>query len=169
MLLEKITFDYSMQEDRICVMAQTRQGDPVLMWLTQRLCKSLASTLLGHLDKTTSVPPAADKDMMMAFQQSAAVLQQEPSAPVQTPDNTCATRIDVVDIHMAADKVELVFHLAGEDRARMVLNPAQLRQVLQIILTLFRKGDWSTAQWPSWMLDASPGVPPTTPNLSMLH
>ena len=169
MLLEKITFDYSMQEDRICVMAQTHQGDPVLMWLTQRLCKSLASTLLGHLDKTTSVPPAADKDMMMAFQQSAAVLQQEPSAPVQTPDNTCATSIDVVDIHMAADKVELVFHLAGEDRARMVLNPAQLRQVLQIILTLFRKGDWSTAQWPSWMLDAIPGVPPTTPNLSMLH
>ena len=169
MLLEKITFDYSMQEDRICVMAQTHQGDPVLMWLTQRLCKSLASTLLGHLDKTTSVPPAADKDMMMAFQQSAAVLQQEPSAPVQTPDNTCATRIDVVDIHMAADKVELVFHLAGEDRARMVLNPAQLRQALQIILTLFRKGDWSTAQWPSWMLDAIPGVPPTTPNLSMLH
>ena len=132
MLLEKITFDYSMQEDRICVMAQTRQGDPVRMWLTHRLCKSLASTLLEHLDKTTPIPPAADKDMMMAFKQSAAMLQQAPSAPVQTPDHTLSVRIDVVDIHMAADKVDRRKERRGALRQRRVGGGERVLQLADL-------------------------------------
>ncbi len=169
MQLEKITFDYSPQEDRLCIMAQAPDDEAIILWLTQRLCKNLATTLLTHLENSTPAPASADKELMMAFRQSAALLEKEATSPVQVQTSARSSRVDIVDIRLSPDQVELAFHVPAAEPARLQMNPPQLRQILQIMLTMFQRAQWPTESWPNWMLEANGAIDAGAANAVLLH
>lgn len=169
MRLEKITFDYSQQEDRLCIMAQAPDGEAIVLWLTQRLCKNLAMTLLAHLENSTPLPQSANKELMMAFRQSAALLEKEAALPVQSQNNTRSSRVDVVDIRLSSEGVELAFHVPDAEPARLRMNTPQLRQILQIMLSIFQRAQWPTESWPNWILEADVVINSAAANAAALH
>ncbi len=95
MNLQRITTEYIDTEDRIRLAGDTGQGEPVVIWLTQRLLQRLLPMLLQWLDAQTGMTPMAE--IVQGFAQQAARAELIPQTPVQaTSPPWLAQSVDVV-------------------------------------------------------------------------
>ena len=80
--LQRMTLTYVAAEDRMRLVGVVKDGDVILLWLTQRLCNQMVRTLTDLLEKMAEARGVLAKDAVLSFQQSAARSEQPPLPPV---------------------------------------------------------------------------------------
>lgn len=167
-LIERVTIRYISTEDRILVAGKLPTGQPVMLWMTQRLLLRVLPRLFQWLEAqgvaadAPSAAPAATtmySDAVQSFAQHAAVQQLTPQAPVETPSDTPQHLVDSVVIGRSAVRVHVVFKSAEQALlAAMLLDAQPLRQWLSIVYRQWRNAQWPMDVWPEWLHVASADV-----------
>lgn len=150
--LTRLTTDYVVEEDRLCLRGESEAGQRVTVWLTARMMSVLVPRLVAWLEGQTAGQPMADLRQTMA--QEAAVATHEAQAPVAPTSLADAFLTRSIDIVTAEDAMRLVFKDGEGDEARKVQVPflaTELRQWLAIVLAAYETAGWSMTVWPEWM------------------
>lgn len=151
--LQRITTEFIASEDRICLtgeVSEERARASVVLWLTQRLLNRLAPCFCAWLAGGDNDSPTAELEQEFAQQKAQAEL--EPQAPVRIVTQTQGDLVYSVDVQTAPGVMVLTFK--GHNKqplATLQLTPLQLRQWLHILHNQFRRAEWPTTAWPSWM------------------
>lgn len=155
--LEKITFDYVPREDRMLARVLAVDGERSALWITQRLALRLAHALARHLERTTACDNQRHRDILQSFRHQAALLASQPGAPVEAVDASNAPLLDMIDVRLFEQQVELQLML-GDRPAVLSLSNDHVRQLLQILLDMFRRAEWPINCWPAWMREPVPAA-----------
>ncbi len=163
-LLEKITLSYVATEDRISMHAQIKGGEPVMFWLTQRLCRELIKAMVAYFDKNfdnnaslrqgkAAAPTSpAGKSMLQSYYQEAAV-QNKPRIPSVDATSSSRAPVLVQTLNIRTNPEAIVLRLPMPDGAvtAMPLKPEEARQLLQILHVQYRRAEWPMDVWPTWI------------------
>lgn len=166
--LERFTTEYIEFEDRIRLSGELTQGETVVLWLTQRLLNRLVSHLTAWLEQQKGDSEHAQ--VLLEFQQQAAIQALKPLVPVQTPTDSQGVLVRSVDIASSAEAVQLGFkeQEGGPVLGRIVLPADALRQWLGIVHGQYLRGEWPTTVWPAWMATGTP-APVQGQRAAVLH
>ena len=156
--LSKVTVTYSEVEDRICMSALAKEGDPVVFWLTYRLCSRLISALTGHLERSVSRSALVDMGLLLACQQRDAEWQHEPSEPVSFRPGSLVVLPERVDLACSAESVTLLFPCGYGEMSKLQMSMLELRQWLAIVHRQFQHAGWPMQVWPEWFTQTEPGA-----------
>lgn len=148
--LEKVTFAYEPREDRLLARVLAADGTRSALWVTQRLALRLVGALARHLDHVAADDDARHQQQLQSFRHQAALLGSQPGAPVDAIDPAGAPLLDTIDVRLSREQVELQLHLPAQP-AVLRLSNDHVRQLLQILLDLFRRAEWPVEAWPAWM------------------
>ena len=130
--------------------AMVKGGAPVVFWLTLRFCCRLIRALTGYLERSVSQPGLVDMGWLLSCQQRDAEWQQEPSEPVDLCAGASLVLLYRVDLSFSAERVALLFTLAGGDEALLQMSLLELRQWLAIVYRQFQRAGWPLEVWPEW-------------------
>ena len=155
--LSKVTVTYSEVEDRICMSALVKEGDPVVFWLTYRLCSRLIPALTGHLERSVSRSALVDMGLLLACQQRDAEWQHEPSEPVSFSPGSLVVLPERVDLACSAESVTLLFPVGDGEARKLQMSMLELRQWLAIVHRQFQHAGWPMQVWPEWFTETEPG------------
>lgn len=150
--LSRLTTEYVVEEDRICLSGESEAGEKALVWLTARMLGVLIPRLVAWLEGQTAGQPMADLRQTMA--QEAAMSSHTAQAPVAPASSTSAFLTRSIDIVTAEDAMRLVFKEQETGDAQMVQVPflaTELRQWLGIIMAAYETAGWPLDVWPEWM------------------
>ncbi len=163
-LLERLTTRYSSTEDRMRVAGALPDGQPVVLWMTQRLLLRLLPRLFRWLEVHGVAPlpgveadtPALYCDAIQSFAQQAALQQLTPQPPVDTQKETPQALVESVSMGQSPVRMHLVFRDAGDSlQIGMSLGVQQLRQWLIILCRQWRDAQWPPDVWPAWLQDTA--------------
>ncbi|NBN77622.1 hypothetical protein GWI72_04995 [Microvirga tunisiensis] len=166
--LTRLTTEYVVEEDRLCLRGETAGGDRVTVWLTARMLGVLVPRLIAWLEGQTSGQPLADLRQSMA--QEAAVATHEAQPPVAPTPAADAFLTRSIDIVTAEDAMRLVFKEQETAEARKVQVPflaTELRQWLAIVMAACQTAGWPMTIWPDWLREAA--RPPAPRPAARLH
>lgn len=162
--LKRITTEMHDLEDRLQLVGEVESGEPVVLWLTQRLLKRLVPHLLGWLQPVAPVGKAtavADyhTSAVQSFAQQAAIAQLPEQPAVQATQQNSAWLIETIDVARTPEIIALTFK-SGEQKATLLMAAQPLRQWLAILHDQCHKGEWVLDIWPEWILDSMPADAP---------
>ena len=157
LLLTKVTVMYSELEDRIRMSAMLKEGEPVVFWLTFRLCSRLIPALTGHLERSVPQSTLVDMGLLLTCQQRDAEWHHEPSEPVSYRAGSKVVLPDRVDLTCSAESVVLLLPVGDGELSRMQLSLQELRQWLAIVHRQYQRAGWPMEVWPEWFGLAEPG------------
>jgi hypothetical protein len=150
--LKRITTAYNLDQDRICLVGATEAGPTVVIWLTQRLLLRLITVLLQWLDKqVVGKAGLLASDALQSFAQEAAQAALSVEPPVAQEGKEQAWLVKAVDISGPANQTILELRGHAGERARLAMNPTELRQWLFIMRRAWAASGWPTAVWPDWL------------------
>jgi len=156
LLLTKVTVRYNEAEDRICMSAMVKEGEPVVFWLTFRLCTRLVRALTNHLERTVSRSALVDLGLLLTCQQRDAMWRHEPSQPVNYRQGSLVFVPERVELACSADNVVLLFPSGTDDMSRLQMSMLELRQWLAIVHRQYQQADWPLDVWPEWFKGTEP-------------
>ncbi len=159
MELQRITTQYSEEQDRLRLSGEGPEGSlgqTQVLWLTQRLLNRLLPHLTSWLEQQGR--QGLHADLLLGFQQQAALAALEPQAPVQAPAASSAWLVRSVDIATGDDTVHLGFkeQETSPVLATVALRTQALRQWLGIVYQQYRAADWPLQAWPGWICEETP-------------
>lgn len=171
--LERVTTRYCHEQDRVRLAGELPGGDPVLLWLTQRLLRRLLRTLTVWLESHPehaaagfSAPLGAAQalyaDTVQGFAQQAARAGIVRQLPVQVSGDSPACLVHSVEIAATPQILRLVFCDAQRAVAGMELQARPLRQWLDILYEAWRQAEWPLECWPLWMHKEASRLAPQT-------
>lgn len=149
--LKKVTLNYVAVEDRIRMSAERQNGEPVVFWLTMRLCRSMVGPLCGYIEKNVQPSALVDRTTQLSVQQRQAMWELQPSEPVRTGNEITPVIPDRLDLEFLKNKVALRLPYGIREKAELQMNPQELRQWMDILYRMFRSGAWPMDEWPDWM------------------
>jgi len=155
--LTKVTCIYSEIEDRIRMSAIMKEGEPVVFWLTQRLCCRLVPTLTAHLEQSVLRSTLLDTGLLLSCQQRDAEWHHKPSEPVNYREASLLILPEKVDLSFSAESVGVSLPLNNEEDALMKMSLQELRQWLAIVYRQFQNACWPMDVWPDWFTLAESG------------
>ena len=158
LLLTKVTVTYSEVEDRICMSAQLHEGEPVVFWLTLRLCRLLVKALTAHLERSVAGSALVDTGLLLTCRQRDAEWQHEPSEPVRYSAGSRVIVPERVDLSCTVESAALLLPVGEGDIAHLPLNLQELRQWLAIIYRQFQLAGWPLDVWPEWFIPTEPAL-----------
>lgn len=170
--LKRVTTEFDEHEDRLRLAGETEHGEPVVLWLTQRLLKRVVPHVLAWLQppgQSAKSVPDYHIEAVQSFAQQAAVAQLELQPPVVVQQPTAASQslVDTVEITRTPEVIALTFKV-GENKAVLLLAPHSLRQWLSIVCQLCRKAEWGMdSVWPEWMISSV--AAPMGPVKAVMH
>ena len=175
--LKKITTVYVASEDRIRLSGEAADGQPVTLWLTQRLLNRLLPQLLRWLERQTAPKGGsaalARGEALQHFAQQAARATLARQIPVNAAAAGRGWLVVSVDMSASSDGVRLVFKgqdsiamPEGYDSVRMSFQTQPLRQWLDIVYRHYQKSAWAPTMWPDWVRDSAADEPRS---VVMLH
>ena len=142
-------------------------GQPVVLWMTQRLLLRLLPRMFWWLEshgtpaalRVESAAPALYADAVQGFAQQAALQELVSQSPVHTQAETPQALVESVSVGQSAAHMHFVFSNAGQSlQVGMVLDAQLLRQWLSILGRQWRDAQWPMDVWPLWLQDtAFPG------------
>ncbi|MCK9543536.1 MAG: hypothetical protein M0R03_16080 [Novosphingobium sp.] len=161
--IRKLTIDYSLREDRLRATTLLKDGDGLVMWLTQKLTSRLVKGLVELFDNTLAVPetpPAAQaaaqpvRERRVAahfWEQARADLSRVPQRPVPPPrESTPEVLVDGLRLRQHKDTYFLHFSW-GEEAVFLPADETWLRQFMRSLHTLYRDAEWPVSGlWPVW-------------------
>ncbi len=167
--LTKITFEYAPREDRLLARVLADDGQTSALWVTQRLSLRLVHALRNHLDRSAAADSPHNPEALLSFRHEAAVQRREHHAPVPEPGSGHYPLLDTIDVRLLSNQVDLILKLP-DGPAALSLTQDHVWQLLQILLDMFRRGEWPIDAWPAWMVNRAGGemVAPSG-NLPPLH
>lgn len=161
LVLEKLTLLYIEGEDRVKVQGQTKGGDKITLWFTQRLLLKLMPVLIGHLDRKVetgsdlSAPVStlpAHRAAMQSFLQDKAMAGRDRSGPVVITEKPLVEHlVATMNISQQKNGVVLKFPLADDRFVALPLDQKHIRHWLGMMYSLFVKADWPLHIWPEWV------------------
>jgi hypothetical protein len=178
--LQKFTTEFLPEEDRLRLSGELENGQPVVLWLTQRLLRRLMPHLCAWLEKQpvpgmsgAQVPAmAVEREQVQHIAQQAAqgALQAHQQAPVQAPLDAFNGLVQIVTLETVGARLHLVLRVEQEPAAEFSVSfaPMGLRQWLGIVYRHYETAQWPLEIWPQWMaLRATPGHDQPVP--AVLH
>lgn len=156
--LQRLTTEYVNFEDRIRLSGEAENAELVVIWLSQRLLRSLLPVLLQWLERQTGEIPRAEA--LQSFAQQVALAKLTPQKPIRPDADSTAWLAIAVDIAQSEQAVNLTFRGNDQQSASFVLTVQSLRQWLGIVHETYIKAEWAVDVWPAWMresrLDSAP-------------
>jgi len=159
--IQRLTTNYLEIEDRFRISGETRDGQFVGLWLTQRLLVRVLPHVFKWLDKSANMLPASSAgsttqatEMLQGFAQQEAhqALKKQPvQKPVVAKADKDHSLVRTVDLSANQGKLKITFHLADGDKAALRLNSRQLRQWLTILNRYWLAAGWPATIWPQWI------------------
>ncbi|KFE57147.1 hypothetical protein [Pseudomonas syringae] len=158
--LKRITTEMHDLEDRMQLTGELTSGEPVVLWMTQRLVKRLVPHLLTWLQPAAPTGKSAvvadyHTAAVQSFAQQAALAQLPEQSAVQATPQHSAWLIETIDVTRTEEIIALTFK-SGEQQATLLMAPQPLRQWLAILHDQCVKGEWALEIWPEWILDSIP-------------
>ncbi|EIC28719.1 MULTISPECIES: hypothetical protein [Methylomicrobium] len=160
-LLQSITTEYDDVEDRIKLVGKFRNGDLIVMWITQRLFSRLLPVLLDRLQAATGNLQQVGQvgSVVQEFAQQAARAQMKPQPPLKPESGAQAWLVKSIDVAATPNGLRLTFKSGDSGRAVLKLEGQFLRQWLNILYDINRKAGWPLSQWPDWVRESARAVP----------
>ncbi len=155
--LKKVTLQYVEVEDRIRMSAESDGEEPVVFWLTQRLCGRLVKRLALHLEKSAPQSILLDKGLALTFQQHDAEWRQQPTEPVRIRSISRSVLPERVDLNFPVGGASINFPLYDGESARLEMNMVELRQWMGVVYRQFQAAGWPMDVWPRWFTLADSG------------
>ncbi|GAB4270445.1 MAG: hypothetical protein Kow0065_20260 [Methylomicrobium sp.] len=157
-VLSRITTVYIPTEDRVRLSGQVAPGRVVVVWLSLRLLNRMVPMLTEWLEKQDADLPRAD--LLQSVKQERArdqLLERarqdgELPVPAEQPESDWLARS--VDVQQRSDRMQLIFKDQPSPPQRLAalpLQPLQLRQWLNILLTAYAQAQWPLDVWPEWI------------------
>jgi hypothetical protein len=154
--LQRITTEYVDLEDRLRLVGEVNCGQPVVLWLSQRMVRVLMPPFFKWLEQ--SMGHNAHAELMQSFAQQAAQAALQPQPSVLAAADAHAWLVQSVDISQSQQAIALRFRDGGENAASLTLEPMPMRQWLGIVHTLCNRAGWQLGVWPDWLMDATADV-----------
>ena len=151
-VLTKVTMLYSPAEDRIRMTGRLNGQEAMVFWLTQRVCLTLVRAVGDFVEMATDFPLGADHELVLSFQQSAAMARPDASDPVVADACAESALVERIDIIQHADTALLFFFVRGNEQVQLSLSLQQARQWLGTLRAQFRLAAWSLETWPGWLI-----------------
>lgn len=158
--LERITTEYSEDEDRVRLTGEVAGRPPLVIWLTRRMLDRLVPALIGQIGQEVDDP--AHAALLNSFAQQAARDGLAAQPPVQADRDADQWVVREVDIGRTDEAIALTFRDIAGQEVRLALELQQLHQWLAIVHAAYSAADWSSHVWPDWLDEAQPTglVPP---------
>lgn len=152
--IRKVSLIYAATEDRLALDAEDVAGGVTRLWLTQRLCRALVTTLAPMLETLASVRlPTQPAETAQAWEQAAAMAGFGGTPGVQPTPDAETGLVTAIHISPAADPMTLTFDFGvGQSRA-VTLTVAAVRQTLAVMHRLQAEAGWPLDHWPAWVAD----------------
>lgn len=150
-VLQRVTTEFSPEEDRIRVAGQAEDGQEVVVWLTRRLLGLLLPVLLQHLDQQFATASPEHRDVLQEFAQQSACDALGGAEPVRAGQDAATILARDVDVTRAEDSVLLVFRNAAGAACQLPFTDENLRRWMQILYHAERNANWQLPQWPAWL------------------
>jgi hypothetical protein len=166
--LNKVTLTYSTNEDRIQMTGEVSESDPLVFWLTRRMCEQLVIAVSGFIEKASPIPTGADKDLMLSFRQNAALIKKEKSAPVKVGSDSKTFLVQKIDLTFQKEVVLLAFYMSETECAKLPLTVQNARQWLGILYAQYQHAGWPLGTWPAWATE-SPDKPASPDQRQLMH
>lgn len=170
--LSRLTTQYDVAQDRIRIAGEVKEGQTVVLWLTQRLVNRMVAHVGTTLEKPEPLKPkalAVQAQLKQSFAQQRARSQMRRTLPPVKPDELSPQwLVHKVNIKSGPDGMRLVFQ--GEEMSEQValgMGFTPLRQWLGILHDQYRLAGWSTGMWPTWV--SEPALPPKPSTKNFLH
>jgi len=169
--LQRLTTEYSEDQDRILLAGEDATGQSVVLWLTQRLMNRLVAHLCQWLESQTAAGSSAastatGQALAQSFAQQAAAAALAPQPPVQATNPATQALVHSVDVSAAQEALSLRFkghaNAQAQELAQVGMNAVALRQWLGIVYQQYLRATWPTHAWPQWMEEASRPEPART-------
>mgnify|MGYP001158022187 FL=1 len=150
--IQTFTARYDPAEDRLRLDAVDANGQKQALWLTRRLADRVIPVLVSHLEGKTpeGIPPDLAQGMSQSRARQARQTADTMPAVVAesgTPTWLCRT----IHVQKARHGLNVIFTDDARINAVMPMVEANLRAVLDILLDLYTKANWSTEPFPEWM------------------
>lgn len=150
--IQTFTARYDPAEDRLRLDAVDAKGHKQSLWLTRRLGDRVIPVLVSHLEGKTpeGIPPDLAQGMSQSHARQARQTGDNSPAVVAesgTPIWLCRT----IHVQKARHGLNVIFTDDARINAVMPMVEANLRVVLDILLDLYTKANWSTEPFPEWM------------------
>jgi hypothetical protein len=158
--LERLTTEYIEIEDRMRISGETRDTQPVVMWLTNRLAMRAVPQLLRWLENQAAPPigsssasaaPPAVKRELQSFAQAAAVAGLKQQKPVIAEANVPSWIVKVIDITATQGRLSMTFRGEPDQAASVRFDAIGLRQWLSILHRAWSTAQWPPLVWPDWI------------------
>jgi hypothetical protein len=152
--LKRLTTEYIESEDRIKIIGESGNPEPVVIWMTCRLASRVIPAFLGWLDKQappSSISSAGQAEVLQSFAQEAAVAALKPEKPVSVSTEVSSWLLNAVDVAATRTHMTVTFRDQGDRSASVRFDSTQLRQWLSILHRLWLKAEWPTLVWPKWI------------------
>lgn len=151
-LLKRVTVEFIRDEDRLRMAGLTKDGQPVVIWLTRRMLALLLPVLLEHLDDQFHAAAPEHRETLQEFAQQAAIGALDGSDPVQAADDDGALLPNAIDVaQLREGGIVLTFRRGEQGAYRLPLLGPALRQWIHILFNAHRKAEWHLEQWPAWL------------------
>lgn len=164
--IQTFTMNPDLVEDRIRLDAVDSAGEYQAIWMTRRLADRFVPHLGEQAEKR--VRAGLPASLLLAMDQEKLRLERaaSPAEPVKVDPGQapwlCRT------IHLTPQEEGLVWTLTDDAgaEAAMALSDEAVRAVLDVLLTTYRKLEWSEQAFPEWVREAA-GTPAASPPRSL--
>ncbi len=152
--LRRFSTEYLPKEDRIRLLAELKDSQSLVIWLTQRMLNQLLPPLFRWLE--SHGPNSVQAEVIQSLRQEAARAALEPQAPVRVAAQSQDWLLVAADIKTTARIAHLRFKGAdAAQQATLDLGVKPLRQWLNILHDQYRKAGWTRTSWPQWVTEVT--------------
>ncbi|WP_342116660.1 hypothetical protein [Pseudoduganella sp. OTU4001] len=151
-VLQKVTTEFSPEEDRLRIAGVTEDGQQAVVWLTRRMLGMLLPLLVKQLDEQFLSATPEHRDVLQEFAQQAAQDALDVGVePVKAQQDAMTLLPLNVDLATMENGLLLTFRTDPGTGFRLPLSGDSLRQWLHILYKAHTAANWQLPQWPAWL------------------
>ncbi len=154
-VISKVSLTYSPVEDRMRMTGRVSESEVMVFWLTLRLSQKLVRAVGDFIEKASTIPQGSDPELVLSFQQSAAMVRKEPADPVVAGGDAKMLLVERIDITQRKDVVLLDFFIPDGGSAQLSLSVQNARQWLGVLRMQYQAAGWPMDLWPAWIAGAA--------------
>jgi hypothetical protein len=142
-LLNRLTLDYSPDEDRMALTGQTQEGALVVAWLSLRLLGRLVPHLLSRYEVIAASTAQTPESFQSTNPQEMASGAEEPVLPAH---DTPSFLVGAADLTQGTDAIVLTLRGAGEE-VRFAIPASKMALWLTGLKNLYKVAEWPMTIW----------------------
>ena len=155
--VQKFSINYVATEDRLAFDAEDAGGVTTRLWLTERLCRTIAPHLIKLVSERAAAKAtgAVAPSTVQSWAQLSALQGFGEAPAVRLASDAPAGLVTTVHITPVNGRFQIKFDF-GDRSLGLDLDEGALRQTLTLLARLYRVAGWPGELWPDWVLDPAP-------------